>query len=148
MAEELGFEVIVDDLNRGTNIQDAAKIVNTCDVIMGVHGAGLTNIIFLPMNSVVIQIVPLGKLDQLFSTEFGVPATDMSLNYLQYEIVEEESTLTELYSRDDPIFTDPMSVHKRGWLELDRIYLQQQNVKLDVVRFRPVLEKAIDFLRA
>lgn len=71
----------------------------------------------------------------------------MKLNYLQYEIVEDESTLIDLYPRDDPIFTDPMSIHKRGWHELDKIYLGQQNVKLDVVRFRPFLEKAMNFLR-
>lgn len=147
MAEELGFEVIVDDLNRGPNLQEAAQVVNTFDVMMGVHGAGLTNIIFLPMNAVVIQIIPVGKLNKLFSDEFGVPARDMNLKYLQYEILEDESTLTDLYPRDDPIFTDPMSIHKKGWLELDKIYLQQQNVKLDVVRFRSVLEEAMDFLR-
>ncbi|KAJ4798244.1 hypothetical protein LUZ62_049490 [Rhynchospora pubera] len=147
MAEELGFEVVVDDLNRGPYVQEAARVVNPCDVMMGVHGAGLTNIVFLPMNAVVIQIVPLGKLNQLFYDEFGVPSRDMNLKYLQYEILEEESTLIDLYPRDDPIFTDPMSIHKRGWLELSRVYLQQQNVKLDLVRFRPVLEKAMNFLR-
>jgi Glycosyltransferase 61 len=147
MAKELGFEVVVDDLNRGPNLQEAAQVVNTFDVMMGVHGAGLTNIIFLPMNAVVIQIIPLGKLNQLFSDEFGVPARDMNLKHLKYEILEDESTLIDLYPRDDPIFTDPMSIHKKGWLELNRIYLRQKNVKLDVVRFRSVLEKAMHFLR-
>lgn len=147
MAEGLGFEVVVDDLYRGPHLQEAARVVNTFDVMIGVHGAGLTNIVFLPLNAVVIQIIPLGKLNKLFSDEFGVPARDMKLNYLQYEIVEDESTLIDLYPRDDPIFTDPMSIHKRGWHELDKIYLRQQNVRLDVVRFRPYLEKAMNFLR-
>lgn len=143
MAEELGFEVVVDDLYRGPHLQEAARVVNTFDVnhvMIGVHGAGLTNIVSLPLNAVVIQIIPLGKLNQLFSDKFGVPARDMKLNYLQYEIVEDESTLIDLYPRDDLIFTDPMSIHKRGWFELDKIYLRQQNVKLDIVRFRPYLE--------
>jgi Glycosyltransferase 61 len=148
MAEELGFEVVIEGSVEYASIKDAAQLINSCDVMMGVHGAGLTNMVFLPINAVVIQIIPLGKIDRLFHNEFGIPAIDMKLKYIAYNITEEESTLLNLYQRDDPILTDPMSIHKQGWDTVSRIYLQEQNVKLDVNRFRPILRKAIKYLSA
>lgn len=129
------------------SVKDAAQGINSCDVMMGVHGAGLTNKVFLPPGAVVIQIIPLGKLDGLFHHEFGIPAVDMKLNYIAYNITEEESTLVNLYRRDDPVFTNPKSIHEQGWETLTRIYIKEQNVKLDVERFRPILQTAIKHLR-
>lgn len=60
-TEKLGFDVVAtettDDLAR------FSVIVNSCDAIMGVHGAGLTNMVFLPINAVFIQILPWGGLE-------------------------------------------------------------------------------------
>lgn len=146
MAEELGFEVVIEGSVKYASVKDAAQVINSCDVMMGVHGAGLTNMVFLPTNAVVIQIIPLGKFDGLFHNEFGIPAIDMKLKYIAYNITKEESTLLDLYRRDDPIFTDPESIHKQGWDTVSRIYMKQQNVKLDVKRFRPILQRTIKHL--
>jgi hypothetical protein len=35
-----------------------ARLVNSADVMMGVHGAGLTNMVFLPSRAVLVQVVP------------------------------------------------------------------------------------------
>jgi capsular polysaccharide biosynthesis protein len=44
-AEKFGFEVVVSE---GTHkVAPFAEIANSCDAIMGVHGAGLTNMVFL-----------------------------------------------------------------------------------------------------
>ncbi|XP_020683845.2 alpha-1,3-arabinosyltransferase XAT2-like [Dendrobium catenatum] len=145
MGEKLGFEVLVAEAEG--NVVRFARVVNTCDVMMGVHGAGLTNLVFLPTNAVFIQVVPWGKLDWISNTYFKEPAISMKLKYLQYDIKEEESTLMEIYGRDDPVFRDPYSIHKLGWERMKAIYLEKQNVKLNVKRFRGVLVEAMKLLR-
>ncbi|XP_020096951.1 uncharacterized protein LOC109716071 isoform X1 [Ananas comosus] len=146
MADGLGFEVVIEEASFFRTVAQFAQIVNSCDVMMGVHGAGLTNSIFLPTNGVLIQVVPFGMLEGASMADFGIPAGDMKLKYLQYSISEEESTLIELYPRDHPVLKDPKSLHKQGWSVLSKIYLRQQNVRLNVTRFRPVLVEAMGLL--
>ncbi|XP_042446551.1 beta-1,2-xylosyltransferase XYXT1-like [Zingiber officinale] len=118
-----------------------------CDVLVGVHGAGLTNFLFLPTGAVVVQVVPLGKLDWIATNFYAEPAMGMNLEYIQYDITIAESTLLDAYPRDDKVFTDPESIHKEGWHRILEVYLRQQSVRLDVDRFRPVLEKAYGLVR-
>ncbi|KAJ0962769.1 hypothetical protein J5N97_027891 [Dioscorea zingiberensis] len=146
MAEGLGFEAVVAECDVKSNLTEFAKTMNSFDVLMGVHGAGLTNLVFLPSNAIVIQVVPLGGLGGLSWEDFGRPSIDMKLRYLQYEISEDESTLIEEYPKDHPVFKDPSSIKKQGWLSLREIYLIKQNVKLDVKRFKGVLLKALELL--
>ncbi|WOL03835.1 hypothetical protein Cni_G12555 [Canna indica] len=146
VAEDLGYEVIVADTGRDSNLTEFAQLVNSCDVMMGVHGAGLTNFIFLPVNATLIQVVPLGQMDEISRVDFGEPALDMKVNYLHYSITDEESTLMEQYPRDHPIFRDPTSITKQGWHSRRFVYLVDQDVKLNVVRFRAFLIRALQFL--
>ncbi|KAG1334827.1 putative beta-1,2-xylosyltransferase XYXT1 [Cocos nucifera] len=146
MGEELGYEVLRAEAKSETAVDEFARIINSCDVMMGVHGAGLTNIIFLPTNAVFIQIVPLGRLQGIAKYAYGDPARNMKLQYLEYHISEEESTLIDRYPRDHSVFKDPMLFHKLGWNAMRTVYLVEQNVKLDLVRFRPVLLKALELL--
>lgn len=146
MAEELSYEVVVADAKFEANVSEYAATVNSCDVMLGVHGSGLTNFFFLPTNAVVIQVVPLGNLEGMAKYDYGDPPMAAKLHYLQYTISQEESTLSEQYPRDDPVFRDPDSIHKLGWLAMANIYMKKQNVKIDLNRFRPVLKKALDLL--
>ncbi|KAJ3694374.1 hypothetical protein LUZ60_009854 [Juncus effusus] len=146
MAKKLGFEVLVRDANSHTKLDDFAPVVNSCDVLMGVHGAGLTNLVFLPSNAIVIQIVPLGGLERISKEDFGIPAFEMNLKYLQYNIAKEESTLIEQYPKDHVVFTDPLEIRRKGWIALRSTYLVNQNVKLDVERFKGILTQALEFL--
>ncbi|KAI3910479.1 hypothetical protein MKX01_034873 [Papaver californicum] len=146
MARSLGYEVIVADPRSGMNYSRFAEVVSTCDVMLGVHGAGLTNIVFLPINAILIQIVPLGGLEWACRTDFGEPATDMKLRYLEYKISEKESSLIEQYPSDHAVFRDPRSITKQGWNALKDIYLDKQDVHIDVHRFRPTLLKALQLL--
>ncbi|XP_068638819.1 alpha-1,3-arabinosyltransferase XAT3-like isoform X2 [Aristolochia californica] len=147
LARSLGFEVIVAEANLSTDFSKFLHIVNSCDVLMGVHGAGLTNLVFLPTNAVVIQIIPLGRLGSFGRADFGVPAIDMKLRYLEYKIKENESSLIEHYPLNHPVFRNPISIHRRGWTAIKSVYLDNQNVKLDVVRFRSTLLEALELLR-
>ncbi|KAG1334830.1 alpha-1,3-arabinosyltransferase XAT3 [Cocos nucifera] len=141
MAEKSGFEVVVSEAD--INVTRFAHIVNSCDVMMGVHGAGLTNFVFLPTNAILIQIVPWGGLDWIAGTYFREPSKGMNLRYLEYSIAAEESTLIDQYPRDHAVFKDPSSIHKLGWFGMGEIFLVKQNVRLNVRRFRPVLKKAL-----
>ncbi|KAJ3699244.1 hypothetical protein LUZ61_002949 [Rhynchospora tenuis] len=146
VGEELGFEVVVSESSFRTSVGEFARMVNSFDVMMGVHGAGLTNQVFLPTNAVLIQIVPFGNLEALSELDFGKAAANMMLKYLQYSISEEESTLIDIYPRDHVVFRDPMSIHKQGWAKMGKIYLRQQSVKLNVTRFKPFLRRALELL--
>lgn len=146
MATTLGYEVVVQEPNSQTKLRDFARIVNSCDVLMGVHGAGLTNLVFLPTNAVVIQVVPLGGLENLSMEYFGIPALNMKLKYLQYNINKEESTLIEKYPKDDVVFKDPPAIRRKGWTALRSTYLVSQNVKLDTSRFSGTLLEALNLL--
>ncbi|KAK2639807.1 hypothetical protein Ddye_027602 [Dipteronia dyeriana] len=57
--EELGFEVVVITPSRMLNLDKFTEVVNRCSVMVGAHGAGLTNEMFLPDGAVVVQVVPL-----------------------------------------------------------------------------------------
>ncbi|KAG2587336.1 hypothetical protein PVAP13_5NG135100 [Panicum virgatum] len=130
ISRVLGFDVTISEA-RG-NLKRFATMVNLCDVLLVVHGVGLTNQIFLPAQAVVIQI--------------GVSARGMKLRYLEYHISEQESSLAQRYPRDHMVFKDPMEIHGQGWNELADIFMTL-DVKLNLRRFRPTLLQALDLLQ-
>ncbi|XWS60915.1 hypothetical protein CRYUN_Cryun07bG0079400 [Craigia yunnanensis] len=146
MAGSLGYNVVTAEPNISTSLWSVAQTVNSCNVLMRIHGAGLTNMVFLPDNAILIQIVPFGSLDGLAREDFAKPAIDMNLRYLEYKIKEKESSLINKYQLDHRIIKDPLSVHKQGWHATGSTYLDKQNVKLDVRRFRTTLLKALELL--
>jgi hypothetical protein len=143
-AVTVGFEVVVSE---GTHeVAPFAEVANSADAIMGVHGAGLTNMVFMPRGGVVIQVVPLGGLDFVVSY-FRGPSRDMGHRYLEYRIKPEESTLIDQFPRDHPVFTDPEGVKSKGWESLKDAYLDKQDVRLNMKRFQPTLKKAMAHFR-
>ncbi|KAI3976609.1 hypothetical protein MKX01_008467 [Papaver californicum] len=147
MANSLGYKVVIEEPSYSKNASTFTQMVNSCDVMMGVHGAGLTNIVFLPPNAVFIQVIPLGGVEWVATKYFAEPAPDMKLKYLEYKIGENESSLIQQYPIDHAVFKDPHSIGKQGWNVFKSVYLDKQDVKLDVERFRPTLLKALDLLR-
>ncbi|XP_074585008.1 alpha-1,3-arabinosyltransferase XAT3-like [Curcuma longa] len=146
MAMSLGFDVRVAEPDMSTDLAKFARLVNSADVMIGVHGAGLTNMVFLPDGAVLIQVVPFGGLDWLARETFKEPAPAMGIHYLDYHIKADESTIGEQYAADDPVIKDPYAVHKRGWNEISRIYLENQNVRPHLGRLRKTLLEALDHL--
>ncbi|XP_062223416.1 alpha-1,3-arabinosyltransferase XAT2-like isoform X4 [Phragmites australis] len=146
MAEEIGYEVVIEEANVNSNVAHFAKVVNSVNVMMGVHGAGLTNCVFLPHNAILIQIVPWGALDGICRVDFGNPAEQMGLRYRHYSIGVHESSLTEQYPLDHKIFKNPLLFHKNGFEFVRQTFMDKQNVRLDCNRFRPVLLEALDQL--
>ncbi|VAH09686.1 unnamed protein product [Triticum turgidum subsp. durum] len=145
MAEGLGFEVVVEEANVSSDLSQFSKVVNSVDVMMGVHGAGLTNCVFLPHNATLIQIVPWGGIEGVCRIDFGDPAEQMGLRYKQYSIAVHESSLTDQYPLDHEIFKNPLAFHK-GFEFIKETFMDKQNVRLDCNRFRPVLLQTLDLL--
>jgi hypothetical protein len=143
-SRALGFDVIVSEA-RG-NLKRFATMVNSCDVLVAVHGAGLTNQVFLPPQGVVVQIVPWGKMDWMATNFYGQPARGMNLKYLEYYVSKQESSLAQRYPRDHLVFRDPMAIHGQGWNALADIFMAQ-DLKLNIRRFRPTLLQVLDLLQ-
>lgn len=143
-CEALGFAVTVAEA--GAGLHDFAELVNSVDVLLAVHGAGLTNQIFLPTGAVLVQIVPWGKMDWMATNFYGQPARDMRLRYVEYYVNEEETTIKDKYPRDHLIFTNPLAIHGQGWPAIAEI-IMKQDVRVNMTRFKPFLLKALDELQ-
>ncbi|KAJ1689854.1 hypothetical protein LUZ63_014009 [Rhynchospora breviuscula] len=146
MASDLGFEVIVMDAGDET-VDKFAQTVNSCDVLVAVHGAALTNMIFLPQDAVLLQIIPWGRMEGLSWCDYGFPAMHANLKYLEYQASLEESTLLDKYPRDHRYIQDPFSVHMKGWFVLNKVYMSYQDVILDLQRFRGTLVEALEHVK-
>ncbi|KAG8094354.1 hypothetical protein GUJ93_ZPchr0012g22120 [Zizania palustris] len=144
LCEQLGFAVTVAEA--GADVRGFAEKVNAADVLLAVHGAGLTNQIFLPTGAVLLQIVPWGKMDWMATNFYGQPARDMRLRYVEYYVSEEETTLKDKYPRDHYVFKNPLAIHAQGWPALADIVMKQ-DVMVDLTRFKPFLLKVLDALQ-
>ncbi|KAL0415908.1 UNVERIFIED_CONTAM: Alpha-1,3-arabinosyltransferase XAT3 [Sesamum latifolium] len=144
LARNMGFDVVVEET--GSNVSAVAKLVNSFDVLMGVHGAGLTNMVFLPENAVVIQIIPFGA--ELWAKPyFQLPAKGMKLRYLEYKVSLNESSLLGKYPHDSEVYRDPHAVYKKGFIGFHSVYLSNQNITLDFHRFRKTILKAMEIIQ-
>ncbi|XP_058218203.1 alpha-1,3-arabinosyltransferase XAT3-like [Rhododendron vialii] len=141
MMKALGFRVIVARPHMTSNLDKFAQVVNSCSVMVGAHGAGLTNAMFLPQGAVLVQVVPLG-LRWLSARYFGGPAKEMGLKYVKYQIEPVESSLLTLYGQDHPVITNPASLFLKGYMAARAVYIDAQNLTINVVRFRETLVKA------
>ncbi|PHT80669.1 hypothetical protein T459_13684 [Capsicum annuum] len=141
LIEDIGFRVEVLSPQRTTELARIYRVLNSSDVMIGVHGAAMTHFLFMRPGSVFIQIIPLGT-DWAAGTYYGEPAAKLGLKYIGYKIHPKESSLYDEYEKNDPVLTDPNSVNDRGWEFTKKIYLDRQNVKLNLGRFRKRLLRA------
>ncbi|KAF0906554.1 hypothetical protein E2562_011534 [Oryza meyeriana var. granulata] len=146
MAASLGFDVRVGEPDASTDTSKFARLVNSCDVMVGVHGAGLTNMVFLPAGAVLVQVVPYGKLEWLARNTFAEPSAAMEIHYLEYAVQLDETTLSEHYPADHPVLRDPMAIHKQGWEALKTTYLDKQNVRPHLGRLKNTFLQALKLL--
>jgi hypothetical protein len=140
-AEGAGFRVAKLQPRRDTELAQIYRVLNASDVLVGVHGAAMTHFLFMRRGSVFIQVVPLGT-DWAAETYYGEPARRLGLRYMPYRILPSESSLCGQYAKDDPVLTDPDIVNAKGWQVTKQVYLDGQNVRLDMARFRRQLRQA------
>ncbi|KAK7274892.1 hypothetical protein RIF29_15993 [Crotalaria pallida] len=139
-AEEIGFNVHVLEPSMNTSMINAYNLIHTSHAMLGVHGAGLTHLLFLRPGSVFVQVVPIGT-NWASTTYYGNPAKKLGSEYIEYKIDANESSLAESYGADSLVIKDPLAFHEEIWAK-KQLYLKKQNVKLDMVRFRKCLTKA------
>ncbi|KAF9596895.1 hypothetical protein IFM89_013943 [Coptis chinensis] len=144
LAEEIGFEVEVLRPDRTSELAKIYRVLNSSDAMIGVHGAAMTHFLFMRPGTVYIQVIPLGT-DWAAETYYGEPSRKLGLKYIGYKIIPRESSLYTKYNNDDPILSDPESVNAKGWQFTKRIYLDGQNVNLELKRFRKRLVRAYDY---
>ncbi|KAG8386096.1 hypothetical protein BUALT_Bualt03G0113500 [Buddleja alternifolia] len=146
MMEELGFRVIIVARAKViSNLELFASMINSCSVFVGAHGAGLTNEVFLPDGAVMVQVDLIG-LEWAGATYYGNPARAMGVHYLRYKIEPEESSLMKIFgNRNHIAFTDP-----KGAFPVQagkEVYLNGQNAKINVTRFRETMVVAMSLVR-
>ncbi|CAM6107783.1 unnamed protein product [Calypogeia fissa] len=139
LARELQFDVKVVTLSDKIDLQTIYGWFYTSDVVMGVHGAELAHSLFMRRKAVLLQIVPLGT-DWPASHYYAIPAVrDLGLNYMEYKIKPEESSLSEKYGLWHPILRKPGQYIKKGWATQKQLYLTEQNVSPSPTALRNVL---------
>ncbi|XP_043691072.1 xylan glycosyltransferase MUCI21-like [Telopea speciosissima] len=143
-AEEIGFEVEILLPKPTTELAMIYRVLNSSDVMIGVHGAALTHLLFMRPGTVFIQIIPLGT-DWAANTYYGEPAIELGLKYMGYELHPKESSLYNKYDENHRVLTDPHSVNALGWELTKKIYLDGQNVILNILRFRKQLLQAYKY---
>lgn len=139
VARGLGFDVSLTQLT--WNLTSTAELVNTFDVMVGVHGAGLTNMIFLPENAILVQITPFG-VDVEARICFEWAGELMNLRYLEYKVSLNESSLLGKYPVDSVFYRDPEAIRNRSYGEFHSVYLDSQDLRLDLNRFKKTLLRA------
>jgi Glycosyltransferase 61 len=143
-AEQVGFEVM-SAKPESENMTEFSKKVDSCDVLLGAHGAGLTNMVFLRSNAILFQVVPWGNMKWACDLFFNEPAREMRLRVLEYNVTAEETTLYEKYGKDSPVITNPEQLEK--WGNASTVYWGEQNFVLNITRFTPVLEQALQLVK-
>lgn len=141
LAQRIGFEVEILSPTSSMEMSHVFRILNACDMMLGVHGAAMTHLLFMRPGTTFMQVVPLGT-DWAAHTYYGEPATKLGLHYVPYKVAAKESSLWEKYGPDDPVVTDPDAVNSKGWWETKKIYLNGQDVRLSLQRLRPLLRSA------
>ncbi|CAN8259861.1 unnamed protein product [Cochlearia groenlandica] len=141
LAQRIGFEVELVRPDRTSELPKIYKVLNSSNVMVGVHGAAMTHFLFMKPGGVFIQIIPLGT-DWPAETYYGEPAKKLGLDYTGYKILPRESSLYEKYNKTDPVLRDPSSITKKGWQFTKEIYLNNQQVRLDLRRFKKILDDA------
>ncbi|XP_066383459.1 alpha-1,3-arabinosyltransferase XAT3-like [Miscanthus floridulus] len=137
--ERAGFEVArMDKAVSWADVGAVAREVDACDVLVGAHGAGLTNMVFLRAGAVVVQVIPWGKMEPYGEGFFGAPAAHMGLCHVVYNITAEESTPYDRYGKDHPVIADPDVFYRNG--SNAKFYRREQNIRLNTTRFAPTLQ--------
>ncbi|KAL5828691.1 hypothetical protein ACOSQ3_018159 [Xanthoceras sorbifolium] len=141
-AEELGFDVTVFEPNKNTSLTESFRLIHGSHAMLGVHGAALTHFLFLRPGSLLIQVVPVGT-QWLSDKYFGKPAGVLGLEYMEYKVRSEESSLVEKYGANSLVVRDPKAFHGGNWSNM-KVYLKNQNVKVDMIRFKRYMKGAYE----
>lgn len=123
-ATSRGMEVQVIGDVTFQSLRETVRVFQWADVIIGVHGAGLTHMVFMRPGTALVQLVPFA-VEWASDSAFGEPARKNGLHYLGYQVAAAETGLFEKYAPDDPVITNPKEIWERGWSAGGDIYLRE-----------------------
>ncbi|KAF0893667.1 hypothetical protein E2562_028074 [Oryza meyeriana var. granulata] len=139
LGRSLGFDVDILETANGLPLSASYASVSACDVLVGVHGADLTKLLFLRPGAALVQIAPLG-VPPIARGCYAAASARMGLHYEQYDAEGHESSLSRKYGLRDVVVSDPEAAKRdKGWGFVARVYLGGQNVTLDLARFGETL---------
>ncbi|CAN6328392.1 unnamed protein product [Urochloa humidicola] len=141
-----GFAPHVMNLRRQTPLPAIHAALASADAMVAVHGAAVTHFLFMRPGSVLLQIVPVG-LDWAADAFYGKPAQQLGLEYLEYKVAPEESSLAAEYGLNSTVVRDPSVISSRGWWEMKKVYMDRQNVTVNIKRFGELLKAARTHLK-
>ncbi|XP_062179876.1 xylan glycosyltransferase MUCI21-like [Phragmites australis] len=141
-----GFAPHVMNLRRQTPLPAIHTALASADAMVAVHGAAVTHFLFMRSGSVLLQIVPVG-LDWAADAFYGKPAQQLGLEYLEYKVAPEESSLAAEYGLNSTVVQDPSVISSRGWWEMKKVYMDRQNVTVNIKRFGELLRTARQHLK-
>ena len=99
----------------------------------------------MPPGGVLIQVVPYGKMEGAHRAG-GVRGARGGHGAPVPRLQRERGGELAL-GPEHPAVRDPDSVHRSGWGQVFELYLAKQNVRINVTRFAPTLQEALDHLR-
>uniref|UniRef100_M8CWR5 Glycosyltransferase 61 catalytic domain-containing protein n=1 Tax=Aegilops tauschii TaxID=37682 RepID=M8CWR5_AEGTA len=136
-----GFAPHVMNLRRQTPLPVIHAALASADAMVAVHGAAVTHFLFMRPGTVLLQIVPVG-LDWAAESFYGKPAQQLGLEYLEYRVAPEESSLAAEYGLNSTVVQDPSVISSQGWWEMKKVYMDRQNVTVSIKRFGELLRAA------
>lgn len=109
VAEKEGYKVVPITFEH-LSPEQAAETMAQLDVLVGVHGAGLSNICLMRPGGVVLQIMPYGEggARNMIGVEYKNFAAAMGAEYLEWSVPVHDSTIKDQYNHSDWIVTSPL----------------------------------------
>ncbi|KAI3921694.1 hypothetical protein MKW92_053728 [Papaver armeniacum] len=118
MSNQAEVVLLAKDIGFDVTVFEPTKFTSVTETT-----AAMTNLLFLRPGSVFMQVVPIGT-DWAAEICYGKPAKENK------------------YGKDSMVVKDPKSVSKKDWSIIKKIYLTEQNVRVNLVRFEKHLRKA------
>ncbi|XP_024517416.1 uncharacterized protein LOC9651913 [Selaginella moellendorffii] len=145
LAERAGFDVEALEPGFNHEMANLYGIIQSADVLLGVHGAAMTHLLFMRPGSLLLQIVPLGTKSPSRSF-YGNPAMKAGMQYMEYIVEASESSLLKRFGQNHSVIVSPPENpgSSSGWSDMKKIYLDKQNVTISLSRFEPVLREAFE----
>lgn len=93
------------------NHTEMAQQMASLDVLVAVHGAGLSNICLMRPGGAVLQVMPYGEggSRDVTGMEYKNFAQEMEIDYYEWRVPVQDSTILEQYNHTDLAVTSPLS---------------------------------------
>jgi len=143
-----GWDVVLVDMERLSHAEQMSLIQRTT-VLIAMHGSGMTNIIFLPKDSIVIELFPYG-----FSRPtYEFLAKKIGVHYLKWANGYRRNTdfhpeILDSFSLNEQerqrIINAPHFQYDMPWA--GNMYWITQDTRIDIAEFLQVVERAINII--